>query len=315
MPLGGRPLNVTFYGVRGSTPCSCNANSRYGGNTSSVVVEVPDAPPILLDLGTGPAALRREPPRGPARPAVALVTHLHWDHVQGLPFFGPVCAGGAAWRSTHRHPTAGVAGRVVRPAMRPPYFPVHLPSCGARSASTRSPQGRFDIGEVTVTVAPSATWGPPRATGSTGGVAPWSSSRTTSNHPTAASRSPGVLELADGGGPAHPRRAVHRRSSHEVRLGPFHARVRGGGGRTGGRGMLALFHHDPAHDDDFVDAAARPKPGPPAASRRHRRSSRRARGSRWRWSRRRWWPLLSDSQPPAGPGYGLMADPPPSATI
>ncbi len=51
--LGGSNVNITFYGVRGSTPCSSEANARYGGNTSSVVVEAPDTPPILLDLGTG----------------------------------------------------------------------------------------------------------------------------------------------------------------------------------------------------------------------------------------------------------------------
>ena len=46
-------VNVTFYGVRGSTPCPCDANQRYGGNTSSVGIEAPGHEPIGLDLGTG----------------------------------------------------------------------------------------------------------------------------------------------------------------------------------------------------------------------------------------------------------------------
>ena len=46
-------LDVRFYGVRGSTPCPCDANKRYGGNTSCVVLQADGADPILLDLGTG----------------------------------------------------------------------------------------------------------------------------------------------------------------------------------------------------------------------------------------------------------------------
>ena len=46
-------MRVTFYGVRGSTPCSAPALARYGGNTSCVVLEVPGERPVMLDLGTG----------------------------------------------------------------------------------------------------------------------------------------------------------------------------------------------------------------------------------------------------------------------
>ena len=46
-------LDVTFYGVRGSTPTPCSENQRYGGNTSCVALEVGDQPPIVFDLGTG----------------------------------------------------------------------------------------------------------------------------------------------------------------------------------------------------------------------------------------------------------------------
>ena len=46
-------VNVTFWGVRGSTPCPCEANKRYGGNTACVSIEARGQDPILLDLGTG----------------------------------------------------------------------------------------------------------------------------------------------------------------------------------------------------------------------------------------------------------------------
>ena len=46
-------MEITFYGVRGSTPCAGQGTARYGGNTASVVLRDEDADPILLDLGTG----------------------------------------------------------------------------------------------------------------------------------------------------------------------------------------------------------------------------------------------------------------------
>ena len=46
-------LNVSFFGVRGSTPCPCDENRRYGGNTSCVLLDAPGHDPIVLDLGTG----------------------------------------------------------------------------------------------------------------------------------------------------------------------------------------------------------------------------------------------------------------------
>jgi len=46
-------LDVTFYGVRGSTPCSCEENRRYGGNTACVALDIPGSEPIVLDMGTG----------------------------------------------------------------------------------------------------------------------------------------------------------------------------------------------------------------------------------------------------------------------
>src|SRR5580692_5949506 len=57
---GGRTLQVTFFGVRGSCPCSGAGYLRYGGNTSCVAVTVGDEPPIVLDLGTGLRPLGRE---------------------------------------------------------------------------------------------------------------------------------------------------------------------------------------------------------------------------------------------------------------
>src|SRR5215510_4230629 len=88
-------LNVSFYGVRGSTPCPCDENRRYGGNTSCVALDAPGHDPIVLDLGTGLRRWGQTLPRDGSFRGSALVTHLHWDHVQGLPFFVPIDRPGA----------------------------------------------------------------------------------------------------------------------------------------------------------------------------------------------------------------------------
>ena len=88
-------MNVTFHGVRGSTPCSCEANRRYGGNTACVSIESPGSDPIVFDMGTGLRFFGETQPEGEPFRAHALVSHLHWDHVQGLPFCVPLHTPGA----------------------------------------------------------------------------------------------------------------------------------------------------------------------------------------------------------------------------
>jgi len=90
-------VNVTFYGVRGSTPCPAEGNRRYGGNTSCVALESPGHDPIVLDLGTGLRMFGETLPHDGSFHGHALVTHVHWDHVQGLPFFMPVLKPGASF--------------------------------------------------------------------------------------------------------------------------------------------------------------------------------------------------------------------------
>ena len=81
---------VRFHGVRGSTPCHGDDIARYGGNTSCVSVEAPGEDPLLFDLGTGLRYFGLTRPAGEPFRGTCLLSHLHWDHVQGLPFFGPL---------------------------------------------------------------------------------------------------------------------------------------------------------------------------------------------------------------------------------
>ena len=111
--------HVNFWGVHGSTPCDGHQFDRYGGNTSCVEVACDGHDPIVFDLGTG---LRNYGDtldgRGTGRRATAprcSSAHLHWDHIQGLPFFAPLAAGGGTVdRRMGPHQEDGPARRVFR---------------------------------------------------------------------------------------------------------------------------------------------------------------------------------------------------------
>lgn len=117
---------MTFHGVRGSTPCHGDDTRRYGGNTSCVGVSAAGERPLLLDLGTGLRYAAKTLPAGPFD-GTALLTHLHWDHLQGLPFFGPILAAGARLDVYGPEQADGrTMADTLAALITPPSFPVPL---------------------------------------------------------------------------------------------------------------------------------------------------------------------------------------------
>ncbi|MCB9682938.1 MAG: MBL fold metallo-hydrolase [Alphaproteobacteria bacterium] len=88
-------MDVTFWGVRGSIPIPGTETTRWGGNSSCVEVRHGDLPPLVLDCGTGARALGQKLAREHTRRVHLLFSHLHADHIFGLPFFLPLYAPGA----------------------------------------------------------------------------------------------------------------------------------------------------------------------------------------------------------------------------
>ena len=80
---------ITFYGVRGSTASPGPLTARYGGNTSCVHIELESGNDLILDAGTGIRMLGNKIARK-SSPANILLSHGHWDHIQGYPFFAPI---------------------------------------------------------------------------------------------------------------------------------------------------------------------------------------------------------------------------------
>ena len=135
-------VNVTFWGVRGSTPCDGARYARYGGNTSCVAIEAEGHRPMIFDLGTGlreygevvtahaAAELEANAFVTPYL-ATVLLTHLHWDHIIGLPFFTPAFRPDAEI-DIHGPEQAGGLGPTFTGVMRPPYFPITPADMGGR---------------------------------------------------------------------------------------------------------------------------------------------------------------------------------------
>ena len=248
-------MDLEFYGVRGSCPCPSDANQRYGGNTACVALVVDGEAPIIFDLGTGLRAFGQTQPTDGSFRGTALVTHIHWDHVQGLPFFPPVDRVGAHLAVYGPHHDEGDLEAVFSDFMRPPYFPIHFSELRGVMTFHDVTEDEFAIGGAKVMVRPVPHTGP------TVGYRVTADGVTVtyvSDHQAPAlldSVPDGVLELAAGADvlihDAQYTRAEFAEKAHWGHCTVDYAvRV----AREAGVGTLVLFHHDPAHDDDQIDA-------------------------------------------------------------
>lgn len=80
---------ITFYGVRGSAPTPGPTTVKYGGNTSCVHIALDNGQDVILDAGTGLKQLGQNL-LGKNTPINIILSHVHWDHIQGYPFFAPI---------------------------------------------------------------------------------------------------------------------------------------------------------------------------------------------------------------------------------
>ena len=120
-------IGITFHGVRGSTPCHGEGIARYGGNTSCVSVAIPGHDPILFDMGTGLRYFGMSQPLDGTFRGHALLTHLHWDHTQGLAFFAPIlCAGARLEVYGPAQEDGRTVADVICSTFRPPLFPINF---------------------------------------------------------------------------------------------------------------------------------------------------------------------------------------------
>ena len=117
-------INLTFHGVRGSTPCAGEQYRRYGGNTSCASLEVDGHDPIIFDMGTGLRPCGEKLAGDAPFHGTVLLSHLHWDHIQGLPFFAPMSKPDSVLDVYGPAQEAGPLDAVFAGVMSQPYFPI-----------------------------------------------------------------------------------------------------------------------------------------------------------------------------------------------
>jgi phosphoribosyl 1,2-cyclic phosphodiesterase len=254
-------MQLRYWGARGSIPTPGPEMARHGGNTSCVELTLSDGSEVILDAGTGICPLSRER-RIDAGPVRLLLTHLHLDHIQGLMFFEPLFEPG---REVHVHGPVALGGPLLNRLARyisAPLAPIEIRELPARVSFEDVAGGRWQMGPATVEAAFVNHRGPTLGYRITdGGVTiayipdhePALGERLDSADPDWISG----LELAQGAD-----LLIHdcqyTEEEYAQRLGWGHSAVSDTVefARRAGVRRLALFHHDPLHDDAAVDAIA-----------------------------------------------------------
>jgi phosphoribosyl 1,2-cyclic phosphodiesterase len=250
-------VKITFWGVRGSIPCPARTHVYFGGNTSCVHVSV-GGEEIVLDAGTGIRGLGRSFQRRGIQRATLLLSHTHWDHICGFPFFTPAYDPGWSMRVLAGHlPRQGGIRSVLASQMTDPMFPVPLEAMrGAMSYEDFAGGDTFKLGsEVLIKTTPLRH--PNGAVAyriEHGGV---SFCYVTDTEHIPGTPDDGILDLIEGAD------LVVYDSTYTDEEFPRHI---GWGHSTWQEGVrlcqaasverLGIFHHDPDHDDAFMRGVA-----------------------------------------------------------
>ncbi len=143
--------HLTFWGTRGSLPSPGSETIKYGGNTSCIEVRLSQEKILILDAGTGIRKLGLKlMQEGGKKKINLLLTHPHWDHIFGLPFFVPTyIPGNEVSIYGARHGDISLR-EVVAGQMESIYFPITIKEFGARSYFQELSEGEYFIDDVKV---------------------------------------------------------------------------------------------------------------------------------------------------------------------
>ena len=146
-------MRLRFWGVRGSTPTPQPENLRYGGNTPCLEFRSDAGALLIVDCGSGMRmlgrALMKEFGGRPIR-AHILISHFHWDHIQGLPFFTPLYAEGNEFHMHSFHPQEASLELTLGGQMSNPYFPVDMNAMRAKRLYSEIGQGVSEFNDFRV---------------------------------------------------------------------------------------------------------------------------------------------------------------------
>lgn len=147
-------MYLRFWGVRGSTPTPIKSNLRYGGNTPCLEIRTDQGGLFVLDCGTGfrqlGKSLMDEFGRKPIHARIFL-THFHWDHIQGIPFFVPLYHERNQFLFHGFYFQNESVQRALEGQMAGPYFPVNMQAMVARRHFYEIAEERISFDDLIVT--------------------------------------------------------------------------------------------------------------------------------------------------------------------
>jgi phosphoribosyl 1,2-cyclic phosphodiesterase len=239
--------------VRGSIPTPEPDHLRYGGNTTCLEIGTSDLDEaVIIDCGSGVRALGDDLINRSIRRIHIMLTHFHWDHIQGLPSFAPLFQSGAEI-TIYSHRSTMESCLLLSAQMADPYFPVTFTELGSQVEFRQVECGReFAIGSVKAE--PFVLNHPQGAVGyrleSEGRVMVH-----------AADHEAGVAEIDAGlvrvvrGANLLVMDAQYTPEEYPSKVGWGHSSYAHATetAQAAGVKQLLLFHHDPAHDDHFLD--------------------------------------------------------------
>lgn len=145
-------MKVRFWGTRGSIAKPGRTTERYGGNTSCVEVRSSSGALIVIDCGTGAHGLGQHlaAEKGGAVSGHLLISHTHWDHIQGLPFFAPLFIPGGHWEIFGPGGLSQGLRATLAGQMEHTYFPITLDQFAAKIVYHDLVEGEFAIEDIRV---------------------------------------------------------------------------------------------------------------------------------------------------------------------
>ena len=246
-------IKVKFWGVRGSIACPSPDHIVYGGNTSCVEMRVGDQV-LIFDAGTGIRNLGRDLVRRGISSAAIFLTHTHWDHINGFPFFVPAYDPGNSFEIFAGHLTGqGGVEKVFSSQMANPTFPVPLSAMRSRLSFCDFETGTTLHPCPGVEVQTASLRHPNGAVAYRVNYDGASVCYVTDTEHQPGKTDQTILDLIEGADLVI-YDATFTDAEFETRIGWGHSTWREGVRlcQMAHVGQLALFHHDPDHDDKFM---------------------------------------------------------------